>query len=193
MLDKPALDLLFNKARTHNDWLDKPVDDALLHQLYDLTKMPPTSANCQPLRIVFVKSEEAKAQLKPHMAEGNIDKTMAAPVTAILAMDMRFHDHLPKWFPHADAKSWFEGNDQLISDTAFRNSTLQGGYFMLAARALGLDCGAMSGFDTDGLDKAFFSGTSFKTNFLCNIGYGDASKLFDQSPRPNFDDCCKIA
>lgn len=193
MLNEEGQNLLFNEARTHNAWLDKPVSDELLKAVYDLTKMAPTSANCQPLRVVFVKSEEAKAKLKPCLAEGNIDKTMQAPVTAILAMDMNFHDQLPKLFPHADAKSWFEGNTKMIEDTAFRNSSLQGGYFILAARAAGLDCGPMSGFDSEALDKAFFSGTSFKTNFICNLGYGDKQALHPRSPRPDFHEFCKIA
>ncbi len=186
MLDQPALDLLFNAARTHSHWQDKPVEEAVLRQVYDLTKMAPTSANCQPLRVVYVTSSEAKAKLKPCLAEGNVEKTMAAPVTAILGMDMAFYDHLPELFPHADAKSWFTGNEALIEATAFRNSSLQGGYFILAARALGLDCGPMSGFDNAKLDAAFFAGTTVKSNFICNLGYGDASKLFPRSPRPDF-------
>lgn len=193
MLNEEGQNLLFNEARTHNAWLDKPVSDEILKAVYDLTKMAPTSANCQPLRVVFVKSEEAKAKLKPCLAEGNVEKTMQAPVTAILAMDMNFHDQLSKLFPHTDAKSWFEGNTKMIEDTAFRNSSLQGGYFILAARAAGLDCGPMSGFDSEALDQAFFSGTSFKTNFICNLGYGDKEALHPRSPRPDFHEFCKIA
>lgn len=191
-IDQEALDVLFNDARTHVAWQSRPVEEALLKQVYDLTKMAPTSANCQPLRVVFVQSEEAKAKLKPTLAEGNVEKTMQAPVTAIIAQDMEFYEKLPELFPHTDAKSWFVGNDAYIEETAFRNSSLQGGYFILAARALGLDCGPMSGFDQDALDEAFFKGTSIKSNFLINLGYGDASKLHPRSPRPDFDEFCKI-
>lgn len=190
--NQQALDVMFNDARTHNHWLDKPVEDALLRQVYDLTKMAPTSANCQPLRVVFVKSQEAKEKLKPALAAGNVDKTMAAPVTAILGMDMEFYNELPRLFPHTDAKSWFVGNEKLIETTAFRNSSLQGGYFILAARALGLDCGPMSGFDNAKVDAAFFAGTKIKSNFICSLGYGDASQLFPRSPRPEFLEFCKI-
>lgn len=193
MIDQKSLDVLFNEARTHTAWLDKPVEDALLKQVYDLTKMAPTSANCQPLRVVFVKSDEAKAKLKPCLAEGNVAKTMAAPVTAILGMDMEFYEELPRLFPHTDAKSWFVGNDELIKTTAFRNSSLQGAYFILAARALGLDCGPMSGFDNAKVDAAFFGGTPVKSNFICSVGYGDASKLHPRSPRPEFHEFCRIA
>lgn len=191
-LDAAALDQLFRTARTHNAWLDKPVPDSLLKELHDLMKWGPTSANCWPLRVVFVKSPEAKARLLPLMMEGNRAKTQAAPVTAILGMDMAFYEQLPKLFPHTDAKSWFVGNPALIEATAFRNSSLQGAYFMLAARALGLDCGPMSGFDAAGVDAAFFAGTSIKTNFLCNLGYGDPRGLFPRSPRPEFDEVCRI-
>lgn len=192
-LDKQTFDILFNEARTHSAWLDKPVDDALLRQAYDLAKMAPSSANCQPLRIVFVKSKEAKEKLKPCLDAGNVEKTMGAPVTAIIGMDMEFYEHLGKLFPHAkDARNWFAGNDELIAKTAFRNGSLQGGYFMLAARALGLDCGPMSGFNNDKVDAVFFAGTKVKSNFLCNLGYGDTSKLFPRSPRFTFDEACKI-
>ena len=191
-LDKEALDVLFNEARTHNVWLDKPVSDALLKQVYDLTKMAPTSANCQPLRITFVKSKEAKEKLKPFLDAGNVEKTMQAPVTAILGMDMEFYEQLPKLFPHTDARSWFAGNSKKIADTAFRNSSLQGGYFILAARSLGLDCGPMSGFDNAKVDEAFFAGTAIKSNFICSLGYGDASKLHPRSPRPDFTEFCRI-
>lgn len=192
MIDQKSLDVLFNDARTHSAWLDKKVDPALLKQVFDLTKMAPTSANCQPLRVVFVTSTEAKEKLKPALAEGNVVKTMAAPVTAILGMDMAFYEQLPKLFPHADARSWFVGNQPLIDATAFRNSSLQGGYFMLAARALGLDVGPMSGFDNAKVDTAFFAGTMVKSNFICSLGYGDASKLYPRSPRPEFSDFCSI-
>lgn len=191
-LDSATLDQLFNSARTHNAWQDKAVSDSLLAELHDLMKWGPTSANCWPLRTVFVKSPEAKARLVPLLMEGNRAKTLAAPVTALLGMDMAFYDELPRLFPHADAKSWFVGNDALISATAFRNSSLQGAYFMLAARALGLDCGPMSGFDTAAVDAEFFKNTQIKTNFICNLGYGDATKLFPRSPRLDFDEACKL-
>lgn len=187
-----ALKLLFLDARTHSAWLDKPVDDALLQRAYDIARMGPTSANCSPMRIVFVKSAEAKAKLKPCLAEGNVEKTMTAPVTAIIAQDMEFYEQLPKLFPHTDARSWFAGKPEAIESTAARNSTLQGAYFMIAARAVGLDCGPMSGFDNAKLDEAFFAGTSYKSNFLCNLGYGDASKLHPRSPRLEFGEACKI-
>lgn len=187
-----ALDQLFNNARTHNGWQAKPVADSLLVELHDLMKWGPTSANCWPLRVVFVKSPEARERLAPWLMEGNRAKTASAPVTAILGMDMAFYEELPKLFPHADAKAWFVGNDALIEATAFRNSSLQGAYFMLAARALGLDCGPMSGFDADQVNAAFFPGTQIKTNFICNLGYGDATALFPRSPRPSFAEVCQI-
>lgn len=185
-LNEQALKQLFTEARTHNGWQDKPVSDELLKQLHQLTVMGPTAANSQPLRIVFVKSAEAKARLKTHLAPGNVDKTMKAPVTAIIASDYEFYEHLPTLFPHADAKSWFVGNQAMIDTSAFRNGSLQGGYFILAARALGLDTGPMSGFDNAGVDKEFFAGTAIKSNFLVNLGYGDVAKLFPRSPRPDF-------
>lgn len=186
------LDLMFLNGRTHSSWLDKPVDDDVLRQAYDLAKMGATSANCCPMRIIFVKSAEAKARLKPCLAEGNVDKTMMAPVTAIIGHDLEFYEQLHKLFPHTDARSWFVGKAAYIQDTAFRNSTLQGAYFMLAARALGLDCGPMSGFDNTAVDQAFFAKISIRSNFLCNLGYGDSSKLFPRSPRLSFDEICKI-
>ena len=187
------LDLIFRKARTHNVWLDKPVDDALLRQVYDLARMGPTSANMCPMRIIFVKSRAAKEKLKPALGPGNVDKTMAAPVTAIIGMDIHFYEELPKLFPHADARAWFKDlPESVLEYTALRNSSLQGAYFMLAARALGLDCGPMSGFDNAKLDAAFFAGTTIKSNFLCNLGYGDASKLYPRSPRLDFDEACKV-
>ncbi|WP_431635540.1 malonic semialdehyde reductase [Dyella sp. KULCS107] len=194
MLSDTALDQLFRSARTFNAWLPREVSDAQLHQLYELVKFGPTSANSSPMRLVFVKSPEAKAKLAPLMSDGNRAKTMAAPVTAIIGNDHAFHDKLPQLFPHADAKSWFEGNQPLIDTTAFRNATLQGAYVILAARALGLDCGPMSGFDNAGVDATFFAGTAVKSNFLINIGYGDASRdLFPRSPRLSFDEACTIA
>ena len=191
-LSDSALDQLFLTARTHNAWQDKPVDDALLHRLIDLTKFGPTSANSSPARFVFVKSPEAKARLKPALSAGNLAKTMAAPVTVIVAMDFAFLDHLPRLFPHADARSWFAGNDALIEATAFRNSSLQGAYLILAARALGLDAGPMSGFDGAKVDAEFFAGTAIKSNFLVNLGYGDPAGLFPRSPRFDFDDIARI-
>jgi 3-hydroxypropanoate dehydrogenase len=186
-------DLLFRNARTHSAWLNKPVDDAILQQVYDLAKMGPTSANMCPLRIVSVKSKEAKEKLKPCLDAGNIDKTMAAPVTAILAMDIRFYEKLPKLFPHADAKAWFKDlPENVLEYVALRNSSLQGAYFMLAARSLGLDCGPMSGFNNQKVDAAFFAGTTIKSNFLCNLGYGDASKLYPRNPRLTFEETCSI-
>jgi 3-hydroxypropanoate dehydrogenase len=188
-----CLDLIFRKARTHSAWLDKPVEDALLEQVYDLAKMGPTSANMCPMRIVFVKSREAKERLKPALDAGNVDKTMKAPVTAIIGMDSHFYEELPKLFPHADAKAWFKDlPEDVLEYTALRNSSLQGAYFMLAARALGLDCGPMSGFDNAKVDAAFFAGTTVKSNFLCNLGYGDASRLHPRSPRLTFEEACKV-
>ncbi|GAB2552969.1 malonic semialdehyde reductase [Rhodanobacter koreensis] len=194
LLSEAALDQLFRHARTLNAWLPKDVSDAQLHQLYELAKFGPTSANASPMRLVFVKSKEAKAKLAPFLSEGNRGKTMEAPVTAIVATDHEFFEHLPKLFPHADARSWFVGNQPLIDTTAFRNGTLQGAYVLMAARALGLDCGPMSGFDNAGVDAAFFAGTAIKSNFLISIGYGDTSRnLFPRSPRLTFDEACTIA
>jgi 3-hydroxypropanoate dehydrogenase len=193
-LAEAALDQLFRSARTYNAFLPKPVSDEQLHALYELAKFGPTSANSSPMRVVFVKSAEAKEKLKPFLSEGNRAKTIAAPVTAIIANDHEFYEKLPQLFPHADARSWFVGNQDHIDRTAFRNATLQGAYVIMAARALGLDCGPMSGFDNAGVDEAFFAGTSVKSNFLINIGYGDASRdLFPRSPRLSFDEAARIA
>lgn len=192
MIDNNALDTLFRNARTHNGWQDEPVTDAQLQEIYDLMKWGPTSANCSPARIVFVRSTAEKEKLAACMAPGNVEKTKAAPVTAIIGMDMAFYDKLPQLFPHTDARSWFVGNQPLIDGTAFRNSSLQGAYFIIAARAMGLDCGPMSGFDADKVNAAFFAGTSVKVNFVCSIGHGDAAKLFGRSPRLSFDEACKI-
>jgi len=191
-LSKSALDQLFLEARTHNAWRDQDVPDALLHEIVDLAKMGPTSANCSPERFVFVKSRAAKERLKPHLSEGNRDKTMKAPVCAIIGYDLDFYEHLPKLFPHTDAKSWFAGKKPKIFETAFRNGTLQGAYLIMAARALGLDCGPMSGFDNAAVDREFFAGTNIKSNFLCSLGHGDASVLFPRSPRFDFDEMAKI-
>lgn len=192
-LDKTALNQLFLEARTHSKFLDEPVAPALLHELIDTLKMAPTSANCQPGRFVFVTSAEGKALLKPHLSAGNRDKTMAAPVCVIIGQDMTFYERLQQLFPHTNARSWFTGKPEHIAATAFRNSSLQGAYLILAARALGLDCGPMSGFDNAGVDQAFFAGTHVTSNFLCNLGYGDASALLQRSPRPTFDDLARFA
>jgi len=192
-LDQVALNTLFLNARTHNGWANTPVEDAMLHEIWKLVRMAPTSANCAPARIVFVKSQAAKEQLKPLLMDGNVDKTMAAPVTAIIGHDMEFYEKLPQLFPHTDARAWFVGSDELIAETAFRNGTLQGAYLMMAARSLGLDCGPMSGFDNAKVDETFFAGTKVKSNFLCNIGYGTQDDLFPRSPRFEFDEACRIA
>jgi 3-hydroxypropanoate dehydrogenase len=192
-LSDDTLDQMFHQARTHNGWQAKPVDDALLKRLIELALLGPTSANCSPGRFVFVKSPEAKEKLRPALSAGNLEKTMAAPATVIVGMDMAFYEHLPKLFPHADARPWFAGNDKMIAETAFRNATLQGAYLIMAARALGLDTGPMSGFDAAKVDAAFFAGTTVKTNFLINLGYGDPSKLFARSPRFTFDEAARIA
>jgi 3-hydroxypropanoate dehydrogenase len=169
------------------------VADDLLRRVYDLAKLGPTSANMCPMRIVFVKTREAKERLKPALHAGNVDKTMAAPVTAVIGMDVHFYEQLPRLFPHADARAWFKDlPEDVLEYAALRNSSLQGAYFMLAARALGLDCGPMSGFDNAKVDAAFFAGTTVKSNFLCNLGHGDASKLFPRSPRLDFDEACKV-
>ena len=188
-----ALDIIFREARTQNKWQDKPVSTALLMAVYDLMRLGPTSANISPARIVFVVSKDAKERLKPFLSEGNRAKTMSAPATAIIAYDLDFARHVPKLFPHAPgAKDWFK-DPKFAEVAAFRNGTLQGAYFIIAARALGLDCGPMSGFDNAGVDRAFFAGTAVKSNFLCNIGYGDKAKLFPRSPRLSFEEACKIA
>jgi len=192
VIDERALDVLFRQARTHNGWDGEPVGEDLLRAVWDMARMGPTSANCSPARIVFVISPEAKSKLKPCLIEGNVDKTMAAPATAIIGHDLAFHDRLPELFPHTDARSWFVGKQALIETTAFRNGTLQGAYFILAARAMGLDCGPMSGFDNAKVDEAFFAGTTIQSNFLCNVGYGDPDKLHPRSPRLAFDEACKV-
>ncbi len=192
ILSDAGLDLLFRKARTHSHWLDGDVSDVLLQAVYDLAKMGPTSANCSPMRIVVVRTRAAKERLKPALIAGNVDKTMAAPATAIIGYDTRFYELLPRLFPHEDARSWFEGDAALIEETAFRNGSLQGAYFILAARALGLDCGPMSGFDREMVDRTFFADGRVKSNFLCNLAYGDASKLHPRSPRLEFEDACQV-
>ena len=191
-IEAQCLEQLFFDARTHNEWQDRPVSDELLRELFDVLRWAPTSANCSPARIVFVKSPEAKAKLLPALIEGNVEKTRTAPVTAIIGHDLEFHEHLPRLFPHTDARSWFVGNEPLIEATAFRNGTLQGAYLIMAARALGLDCGPMSGFDPDQVNEAFFAGTSTRVNFLCNLGYGRPEALFPRSPRFEFEDVCRV-
>ena len=191
-LDAAALDQLFRTARTANDFHDTPVDEATLRALYDLVKWAPTSANSSPARFVFVTSQEAKAKLAPALSEGNLAKTLAAPVTAIIAYDLDFHEKLPYLFPHTDAKSWFEGPQENRQKPAFLNSSLQGAYLIMAARSLGLDAGPMTGFDAAKVDEAFFSGTALRTNFLINLGYGDTAGLFPRSPRLSFDEAARI-
>ncbi len=205
-LDDRALDQLFREARSYNGWRDAPVSDALLHQLYDLMKWGPTSANCSPVRILFLRTPEAKRRLVPALASGNVQKVLTAPVTAIIGYDVKFYERLPKLFPHTDARAWFTDKPELAEVTARRNSSLQGAYFMIAARALGLDCGALSGFDHARVDHEFFPApelpeefqqehfpdSHIKTNFLCNLGYGDPASLFPRSPRLDFDEACKL-
>lgn len=186
-LDDNALDQLFREARTYNGYLDTPVSKQQLEAIWDLMKMGPTSANCLPARIIWCVSDDAKEKIASMAMESNAEKIRKAPVTAIIGMDYDFHDHLPELFPHTDAKSWFTGNDSLIESTAFRNSSLQGAYFIMAARALGLDTGPMSGFDADAVNKAFFAETKVKTNFISTLGYGDPASIFDRSPRPEFE------
>jgi 3-hydroxypropanoate dehydrogenase len=183
---------LFTDARTHNGYFDDPVPDATLHALYELLKWGPTSANSCPARFVFVRGAAAKARLLECMSQGNQTKVREAPVTVIVGMDLAFHDKLPQLFPHTDARSWFAGKPELIRSTAFRNSSLQGAYLIIAARALGLDCGPMSGFDAERLDAAFFAGTAVKSNFVCTLGRGNPAKLFARSPRLAFEDACRI-
>jgi 3-hydroxypropanoate dehydrogenase len=193
MLSNEGQELIFRNARSYSYWLDRPVDDGLLRQVYDLTKMGPTSANMCPLRIIFVKSHEAKDRLKPALDAGNVNKVMTAPVTAILGMDIHFYEQMPRLFPHADARSWFKDlPEPVLEYIALRNSSLQGAYFMLAARSLGLDCGPMSGFNNAKVDAEFFAGKSIKSNFLCAVGYGHASKLHPRSPRLTFEEACQV-
>ncbi len=192
-MSKDFIDKLFVKARSHYNWQEKDIDEKILRDLYDLVKNCPTSANSEPMRIIFLKSKDAKERIREHLSEGNIEKTMTAPVVAIIAYDTKFFDHLPKLFPHNPGmKKVLSNPPSKAETTAFRNSTLQGGYFMLAARALGLDVGPMSGFDNKGIDNEFFSDGRFKSNFLCNLGYGDNSKLLDRLPRFEFSEVCKI-
>ena len=191
-LDAAQIDLILTKARSHYAWTDKPVSDELLNQIFDIMIMGPTSMNTCPVRITFVRSEAAKEKLAKSLKPANVPKVMSAPVTAIIAFDLEFWTHLPKLFPHEDRRFMFEGKDKHIENTAFRNSSLQGAYFMIAARALGLDVGAISGFDNAVVDAEFFSGTPLKSNFLCNLGYADVDALFQRLPRFEFDDVCEI-
>ncbi len=191
-LDDTALDTLFRTARTKNAWTDRPVSDETLRALYDILKLGPTSANCSPARLVFIRTPEAREKLKPALNPGNIDKTMSAPITVIVAHDPLFYENLPKLFPHADARAWFSGNPDLAEETAMRNGTLQGGYLIMAARALGLDVGPMSGFDKDKVDRAFLADHGWKSNFLINLGYGVAEDLFPRSPRLAFEEACLL-
>ena len=191
-LDDQALDQLFRAARTQNKWQDRPVPDAKLHELYELLKWGPTSANSSPARFVFVRTPEGKAKLKEALSAGNTENTMTAPVTAIVCYDSYFYDKLGQLFPHADAKPWFTSSPEFAEKTAFRNGSLQGAYLMLAARAIGLDVGAMSGFDNAKLDELFLFGTGWKSNFLVNLGYGDPAGLFPRSPRLSFDEAARL-
>ncbi|MBI1364481.1 MAG: malonic semialdehyde reductase [Alphaproteobacteria bacterium] len=193
MINDEALDIIFRAARTRNGFEDRPVSATLIQAVYDLMKYGPTTANSCPARFVFVVSKEGKARLEPHLSEGNRAKTMKAPCCVIIAYDMEFYEKLPKLFPHTDARSWFVGKDEeFLRTTALRNGSLQGAYFMIAARALGLDCGPMSGFDNAGVDEEFFKGTSWRSNFLCNLGYGTDEKLFPRNPRLSFEEACEI-
>ena len=191
-LNQTAFEQLFTDARTYNAWSDRTVLDEQLKNLYDYVKYGPTSANCCPARFIFVRSDEANEKLKPALDGSNVEKTMSAPATVIIAMDNEFYEELPKLFPHADAKSWFDSDEEKAKDAAFRNSTLQGGYLIMAARALGLDCGPMSGFDKDKVKDAFFPDKNWTANFLCNLGYGTEENLFPRSPRLKFDEACEI-
>ena len=192
-LTDSALDQIFRTARTHTAWLDKPVDEALLRRVYDLAKFGATSANMCPMRVVFVCSAAAKEKLKPALDPGNVDKTMRAPVTAIVGMDTKFYDQLPKLFPQVDARAWFAPLPEPVLEVmALRNSSLQGAYLMLAARALGLDCGPMSGFNNAKVDELFFAGTSTKSNFVCNLGYGDSAALHPRNPRLDWAEACRV-
>jgi len=193
MLDENALDVLFRAARTKWEWTDEGVSDDDLKALYELVKLGPTSANCSPARFVFIRTPEAKEKLKPALSGGNIEKTMAAPVTVIVAHDPLFYQHLPKLFPPADAKAWFSGNPDLAEETAFRNSTLQGAYLIVAARALGIDCGAMSGFDKTKVDRAFFNESGWKSNFLVNLGHGVPEHPFPRLPKLTFEEAAILA
>jgi 3-hydroxypropanoate dehydrogenase len=192
VLDDWTLNRLFRDARTHGAWTHSPVTDDDLRRIWDLARMGPTSGNCSPARVLFLRTVEAKERLRPCLSPGNVDKTMAAPVTAILGHDTAFYDLLPRLFPHAAARDWFAENPALAEVTAFRNGTLQAGYLILAARAVGLDAGPMSGFDNEAVDRAFFAGTTIRSNILVNLGVGDAAMLHPRNPRLSFDEACKV-
>ena len=191
-LNEKQLDLLFGQARSMNGWLSKEVSDDMVKSLYELTKMGPTSTNCCPGRFVFIKSQEEKEKLEPALLPNNVPKVMSAPVIAIIGYDLDFSDHMTKLFPHMDVAPMYKGNNEMNVSTAFRNSSLQGAYLMMVARAMGLDCGPMSGFNNQLVDETFFSDTNIKSNFLCCIGYGDSTKIFQRLPRLDFDEVCKI-
>ena len=192
MLNQEALDTLFTKAHTNTVWLDKPVTNGQLREIYELMKWAPTSMNSQPARIAFVKSPEAKQKLAACVSAGNVQKVLTAPITAIIGMDMAFPRKMPQLFPHMDAQALFAANEKLTEETAFRNSSLQGAYFIMAARAIGLDCGPMSGFDAAKVNEAFFVGTKVQANFICSIGYGDHEKIKPRLSRLTFDAACAI-
>ncbi len=191
-LSEQGLDLLFREARTYFAWQPRPVPPALLRETYNLARMGPTAANSSPMRVVFLTSEAAKARLLPHLSPTNVEKSRTAGAVALIAYDSQFYDELPTLFPHVDARPWFAGNEGLATETAMRNSSLQGGYFIMAARALGLDCGPMSGFDAAAVNQEFFPDGRWKINFVCNLGYGDPSELFPRGPRLSFDEACQI-
>jgi 3-hydroxypropanoate dehydrogenase len=196
ILPDDSLDHLFREARTHRAWASTPVSDTLLQAIWELAKMGPTSANCSPGRVLFVKSQEAKKRLEPCLSRSNVEQTMLAPATAVVAYDLGFPERLPRLYPNEEAPSWFTGNEALTEEAAFRNGTLQGGYLILAARALGLDCGPMSGFDRQKVDAEFFPSTTIRSNFLVNLGYGDPDgapkPLGPRGPRLAFDEACQI-
>jgi 3-hydroxypropanoate dehydrogenase len=194
MLDNKSLDLLFREARSQNAYVDAPISDDTLKALYDVWKYGPTSANCSPARVVFVRSEEGKAKLLPHLMGGNQVKTKSAAVCAIIGHDVKFYDRIPELFPHQpEAREWFCNDDNFAAESAFRNGSLQGAYLMIAARAMGLDVGPMSGFDPKGVEETFFPNSTVKVNFLCNLGQGDPSAVFERSPRLAFEDACTLA
>jgi 3-hydroxypropanoate dehydrogenase len=193
MLDQNGLDLLFNNARSRKAWIDRPVEEALLRQVFDLAILGSTSGNCLPMRIVFITSNEGKEKLRPTLGSNNVERVMSAPVTAIVAYDLEFAEHLSRLFPYGDAKSWFTGHQTLIQTTALRNGSLQAAYLMMAARAMGLDFGAMSGFDNDKVDELFLANTTHRSNLLCCLGYGDPSTVSDRLPRFEFDEVCSFA
>ncbi len=191
-VDDNARRALFTDARTHYRWRAEPVADEELEEIYRLLRVGPTSANCSPARFLFLRSAESKERLRPALSPGNVDKTLSAPVVAVVGYDPQFFEQLPKLFPHADARAWFAGNEALASETAFRNGTLQGAYLIMAARAVGLDAGPMSGFDRAKVDEAFFAASGWKSNFLVNLGHGDVSGLLPRSPRLTFDEACVL-